>query len=129
MATDLVLPMGDTARRWKGRMKRETIMVFLLLLLVAAREASGVQGFWSDNTAPLREETGMTDDEMVGWHHPLNMSLSKFQETVKDREAWCASVHGVSKSWIQLSKCTTNWSLQVVGDGPAARQWSRQYGT
>ena len=28
----------------------------------------------------------------------MDMSLSTFQETVKDREAWSASVHGVSKS-------------------------------
>ena len=27
----------------------------------------------------------------------MDMSLSKFQETVKNREAWCAAVHGVSK--------------------------------
>ena len=29
----------------------------------------------------------------------MNISLSKFQEIVKDREAWCAAVHGVTKSW------------------------------
>ena len=33
----------------------------------------------------------------------MHMSLSKFQEWVKDREAWGAAVHEVSKSWTQLS--------------------------
>ena len=34
----------------------------------------------------------------------MDMSLSKLQEMEKDREAWSAIVHGVSKSWTQLSK-------------------------
>ena len=33
----------------------------------------------------------------------MNMSLSKLQEIVKDRVAWCVTVHGVAKSWKQLS--------------------------
>ena len=37
----------------------------------------------------------------------MNMNLSKLWETVKDRGAWRAAVHGVAKSWIQLSDQTT----------------------
>ena len=33
----------------------------------------------------------------------IDMSLSKLQEMVKDREAWCAIGHGIAKSWTQLS--------------------------
>ena len=35
----------------------------------------------------------------------MGMSLNKLQEMVKDREAWCAAVHGVTKSWTSLSDC------------------------
>ena len=38
-----------------------------------------------------------------------DMSLSKLQEMVKDREAWHAAVHGVTKSWTRLS----NWTMTI----------------
>ena len=52
-----------------------------------------------------QEEKGTIEDEMVGWHHRLDRTLSKLQELVMDREAWRAVVHG-AKSWTRLSDWT-----------------------
>ena len=37
----------------------------------------------------------------------MDLNLSKLQEIVKDREVWCAAIHGVSKSQTQVSDLTT----------------------
>ena len=41
----------------------------------------------------------------------MDMNLNKLQVMVKDRKAWCAAVHGVTKSWTQLSDWTTTTIL------------------
>ena len=55
-----------------------------------------------------QEEKGMTEDEIIGWHHCLNGH--EFEQAPGDgdgRAAWCAAVHGVSKSWRWLRDWTT----------------------
>ena len=40
----------------------------------------------------------MTEDEMAGWHHWMDVSLSELLELVMDGDAWHSAIHGVAKS-------------------------------
>ena len=45
----------------------------------------------------------------------MDMNMSKFQETVKDRRTWCAAAHGVTKIQTQLSdQATTNYHQEML---------------
>ena len=49
---------------------------------------------------------GTTEDEMDGINDSMDLSLSKLWEFVIHKEAWNAVIHGVTKSWTQLSDWT-----------------------
>ena len=104
-----VHPKGDQSWIFIGRTDAEAETSILWPpdvknLLIGKNPDAGKDWRW--------KEKGTTEDEMVGWHHWLDgHEFGHPWELVMDREAWCAAVHGVTKSRTWLSNWTElNWS-------------------
>ena len=86
---------AESPTLWPPEMKSWLIGKTLMLVQTEGKRRTGWQRMrWFDNIIDL-----------------MDMNLSKLQEIVKDREAWCAAVHGVAKGWTWLS----HWTIPLQG--------------
>ena len=128
----------SNAWKWKVKVKSLSCVWILATPWAAAYQAPPSMGFskqeyWSGVPLPYlleniksRRRRGW---QRIGWLDGItDMSLSKFQKMVKDREASCATVHGVAKSRTWLRGWTTARSYYHPAFGKTNSKWSQLRG-
>ena len=88
----------------KGGICQQAVIEITSLFLVFSDSDAGKD--WR------QEEKRAIEDWLGGVPDLLHVNLSKLWEIVKDREAWCPAVHGITKSQTQLS----NWTIVLKVD-------------
>ena len=70
--------------------------------------------FWNVSKSKMYSAMCWSKESQILIADPMDMSLSKLWEMVKDREAWCAVVHKITKSWTWLSNWATRHFTYII---------------